>query len=139
MRHRRKSVRLGRKAAHRKELLASLVCNLIEEKRIQTTLAKAKLARSLAEKMVTLGRAGTLAARRRAISVLRQEKCVSKLWGEVVPQLAGRQGGYTRILRLDRRSSDSSEMALLEWVGIAPADKKKKAAKADADATPPKA
>lgn len=139
MRHRRKSVRLGRKAAHRKELLASLVCNLIEEKRIQTTLAKAKLARSLAEKMVTLGRAGTLAARRRAISVLRQEKCVTKLWGEIVPQLTGRQGGYTRILRLDRRSSDSSEMALLEWVGIAPADKKKKAVKADTDATPPKA
>lgn len=131
MRHRRKSVRLGRKAPHRKELLASLVCNLIEEKRIKTTLAKAKLMRSLAEKMVTIGRAGTLAARRRAISILRQEKCVTKLLNDIVPEFSGRQGGYTRILKLGRRISDGSEMALVEWVGIAPADKKKKTRKLD--------
>ena len=138
MRHRRKSVRLGRKSAHRKELLASLVCNLIEEKRIRTTLPKAKLARSLAEKMVTLGRAGTLAARRRAMAVLRQEKRVTKLFGEITPQFSGRQGGYTRIIRLDRRPSDSSEMAFLEWVGIAPADKKRKSAKTDGESKPEK-
>jgi large subunit ribosomal protein L17 len=131
MRHRRKSVRLGRKSAHRKELLASLVCNLIEEKRIKTTLAKAKLMRSLAEKMVTVGRVGTLEAKRRALSTLRQEKCVTKLLNEIVPQFVGRQGGYTRILKLGRRASDGSEMALVEWVGITPPDKKKKAPKAD--------
>jgi len=134
MRHRRRSVRLGRKSAHRNELLASLVCNLIEEKRITTTLAKAKLMRSLAEKMVTVGRVGTLAAKRRAISRLRQEKSVTKLLNEIVPQFAGRQGGYTRILKLGRRASDGSEMALVEWVGITPPDKKKKAPKADESA-----
>ena len=138
MRHRRKSVRLGRKSAHRQELLASLVSNLIEEKRIRTTLSKAKLARSMAEKMVTLGRLGTLAARRRAIAQLRQEKRVTKLFDEIVPQFSGRNGGYTRIVRLERRPSDSSEMAFLEWVGIAPADKKKKA-KAEGEAKPGKA
>ena len=140
MRQRRKSVRLGRTSAHRKELLASLVCNLIEEKRIKTTLAKAKLMRSLAEKMVTVGRIGAsegpgkLAAQRRAISTLRQEKCVTKLLNEIVPQFTGRQGGYTRILKLGRRASDGSEMALVEWVGITPPDKKKKAPKADESA-----
>jgi large subunit ribosomal protein L17 len=136
MRHRRKSVRLGRKSAHRKELLASLVCNLIEEKRIKTTLPKAKLARGLAEQMVTLGRIGDLAAKRRAIAVLRQEKSVTKLLGDIVPQFTGRQGGYTRIVKLDRRSSDGAEMALLEWVGIAPPDKKKKAPKTEAEKKP---
>jgi len=139
MRHRRKSVRLGRKSAHRKELLASLVCNLIEEKRIKTTLAKAKLMRSLAEKMVTVGRVGTLEAKRRALSTLRQEKCVTKLLNEIVPQFTGRQGGYTRILKLGRRSSDGSEMALVEWVGITPPDKKKKAPKAEQSAKAAKA
>ena len=138
MRHRRKSVRLGRKSAHRQELLASLVCNLIEEKRIRTTLSKAKLARSMADKMITLGRSGTLAARRRAITLLRQEKRVTKLFAEIAPQFNGRQCGYTRILRLERRPSDSSEMAFLEWVGIAPADKKKKP-KADGGAKAGKA
>lgn len=137
MRHRRNSVRLGRKTAHRKELLASLVCNLIEEKRIKTTLAKAKLARRLAEKMITLGRAGTLAARRRAITALRHEKFVTQLIGQIVPQFSGRQGGYTRIVRLNRRPSDSSEMVLLEWVGIAPADKKKKVSKEEGEKKTP--
>jgi len=107
-------------------MLASLVCNLIEEKRIKTTLAKAKQGRSLAEKMVTLGRKGTLAARRRAIAKLSQGKRVAKLFDEIIPQFDGRSGGYTRIVKLGRRGSDGSEMAVLEWIGILPPEKKKK-------------
>lgn len=105
------------------------MCGLIDEKRIRTTLAKAKLARRTAEKMVTLGRAGTLHARRRAISILRSESAVAKLFSEVAPSFADRNGGYTRIVKLGRRSSDSSEMAILEWVGITAPDKKRKTPK----------
>ena len=79
MRHRKKTVKLGRTSAHRNELLANLVCGLIEHRRIKTTVAKAKAARSLAEKMVTLGKKGTLAARRQAIATLKQENLVLSL------------------------------------------------------------
>jgi large subunit ribosomal protein L17 len=102
------------------------VCNLIEHKRILTTLAKAKIARRIAEKLVTVARAGTLAARRSALTVLHQEKHVTKLFDEIVTQFEGRQGGYTRILKIGSRQSDSSEMVLLEWVGIKPRERKKK-------------
>lgn len=126
MRHRRHNKRLGRKTGHRRALFAGLVCNLIEEKRIRTTLAKARMARIWAERMITLAKDGSLAARRRAIAVLRQERRVEKLFSEVAPQFKDRAGGYTRIVKLGRRSSDSSEMAVLEWVGIAAVDKRKK-------------
>ncbi len=117
MRHKTRISKLGRSSAHQKALAASLVCNLIKEKRITTTLAKAKVARSVAEKMVTLGRRGDLAARRQVLSVLHQEGPVHILFAEIVPQMEGRPGGYTRVLKLGRRRSDSSEMAILEWVG----------------------
>jgi large subunit ribosomal protein L17 len=117
MRHRKKTVKLGRTSAHRNELLANLVCGLIEHRRIKTTVAKAKAARSLAEKMVTLGKKGTLAARRQAIATLKQEGLVRVLFDEITPVFESRSGGYTRILKLGRRMSDSSEMVLLEWVG----------------------
>ena len=116
MRHRKKTVKLGRTSAHRNELLANLVCGLIEHRRIKTAVAKAKAARSLAEKMVTLGKKGTLAARRQAIAVLKQEALVRVLFDEIAPGFEDRAGGYTRIMRLGRRMSDSSEMVLLEWV-----------------------
>ncbi len=116
MRHRKKTVKLGRTSAHRNELLANLVCALIDNKRIKTTLPKAKAARSLAEKMVTLGKKGTLASRRQAISTLKNEKSVKELFEAVAPAFADRSGGYTRIIKLGRRISDSSEMVLLEWV-----------------------
>ena len=116
MRHRKKTVKLGRTSAHRNELLANLVCGLIEHRRIKTTLAKAKAARSLAEKMVTLGKKGTLAARRQAIATLKQEGLVRVLFDKIAPGFESRAGGYTRILKLGRRMSDSSEMVLLEWV-----------------------
>ena len=117
MRHKVKSTKLGRTSSHRNAMLASLVCHLIEEKRITTTLSKAKAARGLAERMVTLGKRGDLAARRQAISKLRRKEKVAKLFDEVAPTFQERSGGYTRILKLGRRSSDSSEMAILEWVG----------------------
>ena len=116
MRHRKRTVKLGRTSAHRNELLANLVCALIDNKRIRTTLPKAKAARSLAEKMVTLGKKGTLAARRQAISTLKQTDSVKELFDSIAPTFADRVGGYTRIVKLGRRISDSSEMVLLEWV-----------------------
>ena len=116
MRHRKKTVKLGRTSAHRDELLANLVCALIDNKRIKTTLPKAKAARSLAEKMVTFGKKGTLAARRQAISTLKQADSVKELFDSIAPAFADRAGGYTRIVKLGRRISDSSEMVLLEWV-----------------------
>ena len=116
MRHRKKTVKLGRTSAHRNELLANLVCALIDRKRIKTTLPKAKAARSLAEKMVTLGKKGTLASRRQAISILKQTDSVKELFDKIAPVFADRAGGYTRIVKLGRRMSDSSEMVVLEWV-----------------------
>lgn len=136
MRHRKKTVKLGRTSAHRNELLANLVCALIDNKRIKTTLPKAKAARSLAEKMITLGKKGTLAARRQAISTLKNDKSVKELFEAVAPSFAARAGGYTRIIKLGRRISDSSEMVLLEWVeGVeAPAAEAEVATPAEAPA-----
>jgi large subunit ribosomal protein L17 len=116
MRHRKRTVKLGRRSAHRNELLANLVCALIDNKRIKTTLPKARAARGLAEKMVTLGKRNTLATRRHAISTLKQVDSVKELFDNVAPVFAERTGGYTRIIKLGRRISDSSEMVLLEWV-----------------------
>jgi large subunit ribosomal protein L17 len=129
MRHRKKTIKLGRTSEHRSALLASLVCNLIEAKRIITTVPKAKAARSLAEKMVTLGKRGDLASRRRAISILRRPERVGALFESVAPAFKDRQGGYTRIMRLGRRSGDSSEMCILEWVNFVPQPPKKKTEK----------
>jgi large subunit ribosomal protein L17 len=126
MRHKKLDVRLGRSAEHRIALMASLVCGLIEQKQIRTSLVKAKQARRFAEKMITLGRRGTLSAKRQAISKLRRPGSVAKLFSDIVPQFEGRKGGYTRILKLGPRRSDGAEMALLEWVGIAAPQRKKK-------------
>jgi len=116
MRHRVKKIKLGRRGAHRDSMLSNMVCSLIAERRIKTTLSKAKVARSIAEKMVTLGKKGTLAARRKAIASLRSPDHVKVLFDEIAPGFAGRCGGYTRITKLGPRMSDASEMAILEWV-----------------------
>ncbi|PYK69456.1 MAG: 50S ribosomal protein L17 [Verrucomicrobia bacterium] len=116
MRHQKKTVKLGRKAEHRKALLANQVCSLIEHQRIRTTLAKAKAVRPLAEKMVTLGKKGSIHARRTAFAVLRQKDAVKKLFDEIAPRTADRNGGYTRIVKLGQRKSDSAPIAYLEWV-----------------------
>jgi large subunit ribosomal protein L17 len=116
MRHQKKTVRLGRKAEHRKALLANQVCSLIEHRRIKTTLAKAKAVRPLADRMVTLGKNGSIHARRTAFATLRQKDAVKKLFEEIAPASSERNGGYTRIIRLGPRPSDSASMALIEWV-----------------------
>jgi large subunit ribosomal protein L17 len=116
MRHQKKTVKLGRTAAHRKALLANQVCSLIEHQRIRTTLAKAKAVRPLAEKMVTLGKKGSLHARRTALAVLRQKGAVKKLFDDIAPRTAERKGGYTRIIKLGQRRSDAAPIAFLEWV-----------------------
>jgi large subunit ribosomal protein L17 len=119
MRHQKKTIKLGRTSEHRKALLANQVCSLIEHQRIRTTLAKAKAARPLAEKMVTLGKKGSLHARRTAFAVLHQKSAVKKLFDEIAPRTADRHGGYTRIVRLGQRKSDSAPVAYLEWVDAA--------------------
>src|SRR5438552_2017536 len=131
MRHQKKTIKLGRTAAHRKALLANQVCSLIAHQRIKTTLAKAKAVRPLAEKMVTFGKNGSLHARRMALSILRQKDAVKKLFDEIAPRSADRNGGYTRIVKLGQRKSDSASMAFIEWVDAAlvieekPAEEKK--------------
>lgn len=132
MRHRNSDRKLGRTSAHRRATVASLVCHLIREKRIRTTLAKAREARRQAEKMVTLARKGTLAARRQAAARLRDEAAVEMLVKDLAPTFEGRAGGYTRILKMGRRSSDGSEMALLEWVDVDVPDKTRTTSKDDA-------
>ncbi len=100
-------------------MLANQVCSLIEHQRIRTTLAKAKALRPLAEKMVTLGKKGSIHARRTAFAVLRQKDAVKKLFDDIAPRSAERNGGYTRIVKLGRRKSDSAPVAYLEWVDAA--------------------
>jgi len=116
MRHRVHKIKLGRRGAHRDSMLANMVCSLITERRIKTTLSKAKVVRPLAEKMVTLGKKGTLAARRKAISKIKSPDHVNVLFEEIAPGFAERSGGYIRITKLGTRKSDASEMAVLEWV-----------------------
>jgi large subunit ribosomal protein L17 len=131
MRHQKKTIKLGRTAEHRKALLANQVCSLIEHQRIKTTLAKAKAVRPLAERMVTLGKNGSIHARRTALAALRQKNAVRKLFDDIAPRSAERNGGYTRIVKLGQRKSDSASMAFIEWVDMAevveekPAEEKK--------------
>ena len=116
MRHKRVEKKFGRSKAHREQLMGGLVAHLIVQGRIETTLPKAKQARRDAEKIVTLARKGTLAARRLAAARLRSPQAVAKLFDEVAPAMEGRPGGYTRIIKTRVRRGDASEMALLEWV-----------------------
>jgi large subunit ribosomal protein L17 len=141
MRHQKKTIKLGRTADHRKALLANQVCSLIEHQRIKTTLAKAKAVRPLAERMVTLGKNGSIHARRTALATLRQKNAVRKLFDDIAPRSAERNGGYTRIVKLGQRKSDSAPMAFIEWVDMAevleekPA-KEEKAKKKEAEPKP---
>lgn len=132
MRHRTMTSTFGRSGAHRQAMLAALVCGLISEKRIKTTLPRAKSARQLAEKMVTLAKAGSLMDRRRAVALLGRKSAVKTLFEEIAPQFRDRAGGYTRIVKLGRRRGDSAAMAVLEWVSIPFVDKKKKRIPAEA-------
>src|ERR1700687_2666794 len=119
MRHLKRTAKLGRTGEHRNAMLANLVCSLIKHKRVTTTLAKAKAARSVAEKMVTLGKHGTLHDRRLAAARLHQEDAVRILFAEIAPAQKERRGGYTRVLKLaTARRGDAGEQAILEWVDV---------------------
>ena len=119
MRHLKRTAKLGRTGEHRNAMLANLVCSLIKHKRITTSLAKAKAARSVAEKMVTLGKHGTIQDRRLAVARLHQEDAVKILFTEIAPAQKDRRGGYTRIIKLGHRQGDAGQEAILEWVDVA--------------------
>ena len=116
MRHLKRTAKLGRTGTHRNAMLANLVCSLIKHRRIQTTLAKAKAARSVAEKMITLGKSGTVHDRRLAAGRLHSEEAAKILFNELAPVFKDRRGGYTRIVQMHQRNGDSAQLAILEWV-----------------------
>ena len=116
MRHGKTFRKLNRTSSHRRAMLRNLVTSLIEHGRVTTTVARAKELRSVADRMVTLGKRGDLAARRRALSYVRTRDGVHKLFAEIAPGFATRGGGYTRVLKVGRRHGDNAPMAYVELV-----------------------
>jgi large subunit ribosomal protein L17 len=116
MRHLKRTAKLGRTSEHRNAMLANLVCSLITHRRVTTTLARARAARSVAEKMVTLGKKGTIHSRRLAVARLHQEDAAKILFKEIAPAFKDRNGGYTRIIKMNQRNGDAAQRAILEWV-----------------------
>ncbi len=124
MRHRKRTAKLGRKGSHRNAMLANLVCDLIQHGKLVTTLAKAKAAQPVAEKMVTLGKKGTIHHRRLAAARLHQEDAVRTLFNDIASHCENRQGGYTRIVKTEFRKGDAAPMAILSWTFLdAPLEK----------------
>ncbi len=117
--------KLGRTSAHRKAMLRGMVTYLLENGSIETTLTRAKEVRSVAEKMITLGKKNTLATRRAALAYITKEEVVTKLFNEIAPSYANRAGGYTQIFKLGPRRGDAAEMALIKLVGEAEKEEKK--------------
>ena len=116
MRHRKKINHLGRKAAHRKSMLANMACSLIEHKRINTTVAKAKALKLFVEPLLTKSKIDTTHNRRIVFSKLRQKQAVSELFRDIAPKVSNRPGGYTRIIKLGNRLGDNADMAMIELV-----------------------
>ncbi|HPF96122.1 MAG: 50S ribosomal protein L17 [Flavobacteriaceae bacterium] len=116
MRHGKKVNHLGRKAAHRKSMLANMACSLIEHKRINTTVAKAKALQQFIEPLVTKSKEDTTHNRRIVFSRLRQKEAVAELFRDVAAKVADRPGGYTRIIKLGNRLGDNADMAMIELV-----------------------
>ena len=108
--------KLGRNSAQRKAMLRQLTTDLLEKGRLETTIYRAKEIQPVAEKMITLGKQGDLAARRRALSYITKEDVVTKLFKEIAPGYESRNGGYTRITRIGPRRGDAAEMAVIELV-----------------------
>jgi len=150
MRHLRRTAKLGRTSEHRNAMLANLVCSLIKHKRVTTTLGRAKAARPVAERIITLGKRGTISARRLAAARLHtrgagkqltkderrkwrdQEDIVRILFDEIAPAFKERNGGYTRIVKMEQRQGDAAQRAILEWVDYtAPAPAAEEAAPAE--------
>jgi len=116
MRHGKKFNHLGRKTAHRKSMLANMACSLIEHKRINTTVAKAKAIRQFVEPLITKSKSDTTHNRRIVFSYLRQKEAVTELFREVATKVADRPGGYVRIIKLGNRLGDNADMAMVELV-----------------------
>ena len=108
--------KLGRPTEHRNAMLRGLVTYLLENGKIETTLARAKEVRSMAEKMITLGKKNTLASRRQALAYITKEDVVAKLFNEIAPKYESRQGGYTQIFKMGPRRGDAAEMALIKLI-----------------------
>ena len=116
MRHGKKNNHLGRKTAHRKAMLANMACSLIEHKRINTTVAKAKALKQFVEPLVTKSKEDTTHNRRIVFARLRQKDAVTALFRDVAVKVGDRPGGYTRIIKLGNRLGDNADMALIELV-----------------------
>jgi len=116
MNHRKTGRKLGRTSAHRKALFRNMVTSLFEHEQIRTTDAKAKELRGVAEKMITLGKRGTLHARRQALRTIRSKEVTSKVFGELAERYRDRPGGYTRVIKLGQRAGDAAPMAIIELV-----------------------
>lgn len=116
MRHRKEKRQLGRTTSHRQALLRNLVTALLDKERIETTLAKAKELRRVTDRMITLGKKGDLAARRRALRTIRSNDVVKKLFSDIALRYENRAGGYTRIYQIGPRPGDCASMALIELV-----------------------
>lgn len=116
MRHGKKINHLGRQTAHRKSMLANMACSLIEHKRINTTVAKAKALKQFVEPMITKSKEDTTHNRRIVMARLRQKDAVTELFRDVAPKIADRPGGYTRIIKLGNRLGDNADMAMIELV-----------------------
>ena len=134
------SRKLGRTTAHRKAMLRGMVTLLLENGQIETTLTRAKEVRSMAEKMITLGKKNTLASRRAALAYITKEDVVSKLFNEIAPTYEARNGGYTQIFKLGARRGDAAEMAIVKLIKeetAAPVVEEKPAKKASKKAEAP--
>ena len=116
MRHRKKIMHLGRKSAHRRSMLANMACSLIEHKRINTTLTKAKALKRFIEPLITKSKSDTTHNRRLAFSSLRDKKAVAELFREIALKIGDRPGGYTRVIKLGNRMGDNASMAMIELV-----------------------
>ncbi len=126
MRHRKAGYKLGRNPSHRRATLRNLVTNVIERERVRTTLTRAKAARPLVERMITLGKRDNLHARRQADAFLMTGDATRKLFADLAPRFAERNGGYTRIVRAGFRVGDGAEVAILELIGSELKKKEKK-------------
>src|SRR4030066_579013 len=126
MRHRVAGRKLSRHTQHRELMFRNMVVSLLQYERIKTTLAKGKELRSWADKIITLGKKGTLHARRQAFALLRNEGIVKKLFDEIDPKFKDREGGYTRVYKLGWRQGDGAPLSLVELVTYAPPEEKKK-------------
>ncbi len=117
MRHRNAGFKLGRNTSHRRAMLRNLVTSIILMDRVETTITKCKATRPIVEKMITLGKRGTVHARRQALSYMMTPESVDRLFNVVAPRYAARPGGYCRITRLGARKGDAAEMAYIELLG----------------------